>query len=140
MRTMGPSQEIQVGTADAQARQPDARIEGMKQAPDLIGIEECQVGRAHHLAESRDIEHRADARVQEDPEQDRPATGRPEPEPERQRVFDQDRAVGHQVDEDRISADPFQVEPVEFTIEQNVMRAVPSIQAGPAFLITHDWK
>ena len=81
---IGPSQEIEIGESDAQARQPDARIEGVKQARDFIGIEERQIGRAHHLAESRDVEHRADARVQEDPEQDRPATGGPEPEPERQ--------------------------------------------------------
>ena len=59
-----------------------ARVEPSQERLKLVRREERQVGRDHRLAETRNIQHRANAQVEQGPAQDHAAPRGPEPEPE----------------------------------------------------------
>jgi len=112
------------------------RVESAEQCRHFVGVQERQVGRAHDRAEARDVQHRADARVEQDATQDRPPSRGTEPEPERQGELDQHSGVRHQVDDQGIRCQPSQVELVEFAVEQHVVRG-SSIHPGGAAALDH---
>ena len=122
--------------AHCQPGQPGSRSDAADQGVDLVGRQEDQISRHHGLAEARHVDNRANAQMESQAPEHRPPPSGTEPQPERQGELDQERAVRHQIDQERRPGQPFQIELGELLIEQHVMHA-GAVHPGRAAALDH---